>query len=77
MSRSSNRHPYYRIGHSDKPFKTQANRRLRHLNKVRVRRFLEPKDIREVSNIWNFSSEGMTFYAGNYNLEDRKALLRK
>lgn len=70
MSRSRKKHPYIKIcgGDSDKKARTIANRKLRRLNKVKLHLDLTDgvyKVLREVSDTWNFPSDGLAWYQSN------------
>jgi hypothetical protein len=60
LSRSFRKNPYVSnvICDSEKEDKQQANRRLRKLNKVRIKNNEEPVDILEVSDNWCFGKDG-------------------
>ncbi len=74
MSRSYKKTPIY--GHtcakSDKKDKQLANRKHRHTNKTLVRQGKEPKELRELSNEWDFNKDGKWYDNGNNEKLKRK-----
>ena len=71
MSKSlRNRHEKYGViikfcGKSDKEDKRIANRKFRRKSRVKLKMLDEsklPMNIKEVSNTWNFSSDGLAYY---------------
>ena len=71
MSKSlRSRHEKYGVfikfcGSSDKKDKRIANRKFRRKSRVKLKTLDEsklPTDIKEVSNTWNFSSDGLAYY---------------
>ena len=73
MSRSLKKHPYIKIaGRSDKKSRTIANRKLRKANRIRLKRDPESGDfkiLREVSDTWEFQSDGLAYYMKNCKKE--------
>ncbi len=66
MSRSYKKHPHIKYsGKSDKKSRTVANKKLRRVNKLRLNRDPKTGDfkvLREVSDTWNFASDGLAYY---------------
>jgi hypothetical protein len=75
MSRSYKKHPAARIaGKSDKKDKRLANRLFRRLSKILLKIGKEPLHLlKECSNTWSFSSDGLARWNNNLN----KKFLRK
>lgn len=71
MSRSYKK-PYacYVCYFSNKKDKRRANRKFRRINKILTK--INPDNLKyrlkEVSNVWNFSSDGLAYYVGNSRL---------
>ncbi len=68
MGKSKKKHPYIKYGgDSDKKSRTIANRKLRRANKLKL--IQDPdgtfKILREVSDTWEFSSDGLAYYTRN------------
>lgn len=69
MSRSYKKHPYIKYGgDSDKKYRTIANKKLRRVNKLKL--IQDPEDenfkiLREVSDTWEFPSDGLAYYSKN------------
>jgi len=63
MSRSYRHTPIRGVaGNSDKYGKRLANRRLRVLNRIRIREAKEPLLLREVSNPWDWAKDGKFYW---------------
>ncbi|QDK81468.1 hypothetical protein EXU85_23795 [Spirosoma sp. KCTC 42546] len=64
MSRSLRKTPILGIttASTEKQDKRWANRRLRRINRVRIRKADEPARLREVSNVWDFKKDGKMYY---------------
>jgi hypothetical protein len=77
MGKSRKKHPHIKIGgDSDKKSRTIANRKLRKINKQRLKQDPESGELtllREVSDTWDFASDGLAYYSKNCN----KKWLRK
>lgn len=76
MSRSRRKHPYHGFAccQSEKWDKRYANRRLRHVNRLLLKRGVEMFALlREVSSVWLFGKDGRT----RFNPELFPNLLRK
>ena len=77
MSRSYKKHPYIKYGgDSDKKYRTIANKKLRRVNKLKL--IQDPEDgnfkiLREVSDTWEFPSDGLAYY----KKKKKKEWLRK
>ncbi len=56
---------------SEKQDKRKANRKLRRVNKIAINEDLEPKKLREVSDIWSFNKDGK-WYDNNNNKRLRR-----
>lgn len=73
MSRSYKKHPHIKIaGNSDKKSRTVANKKLRRANKLRLKRDPETgifRTLREVSDTWDFPSDGLAYYTQNCKKE--------
>lgn len=71
MSRSY-RNPHFQqiVYGSDTKDRRLGNRRLRRINKSRVRQGLYPLVIREVSNKWTWPSDGGKYYRSSERLRD-------
>ena len=71
MSRSYKKSKFYNIfaGHdSDKDDKVRAHKKFRRKTKEKIALNKElPNSLREVSEIWDFSSEGVFIYAPEEN----------
>jgi hypothetical protein len=73
MSRSYKKHPYIKYGgDSDKKYRTIANKKLRRVNKLKL--IQDPEDgnfkiLREVSDTWEFPSDGLAYYTKNCKKE--------
>ena len=77
MSRSRKKHPHSKICNaSDKADRRDANRRLRRVNKIRLRQGKRLKSLREVSDTWMFASDGLAYYMGEYVKQD-PSIVRK
>lgn len=65
MSRSFKKNPFIAVAcySSNKKDKTTANRKFRKISKQRLKNDRElPYSIREVSDTYNFSSDGLAYY---------------
>lgn len=65
MSRSIKKHPFISIcvHDSNKWSKRQANKKFRHLSKIRLASNKElPVRLKEVSDVWSFPSDGLAYY---------------
>lgn len=66
MSRSTRKHPCCKIcGNSNKKSKNFANRRFRRIEKRLIYRSQYdrlPELLREVSNVYNFASDGLAYW---------------
>lgn len=70
MSRSRRKHPYIKLGRSDKRCKVVAHRKFRARERTCLFRLKSvtsvdgvfPKHMREVSNNWLFPSDGLAYY---------------
>ena len=73
MSRSYKKNPHIKyFGSSDKKSRTIANRKLRKINKLKLIQDPEGGDfkvLREVSDTWNFASDGLAYYTKNCKKE--------
>ncbi len=74
MSRSYKKHPHIKWfgGDSDKKSRTIANKKLRRAKKLRLKRDPETgifKTLREVSDTWDFPSDGLAYYTQNCKKE--------
>ena len=73
MGKSKKKHHYIKYGgDSDKKYRTIANRKLRKINKLRLKKDPESgefKILREVSDTWNFASDGLAYYQSNCKKE--------
>lgn len=72
MSRSIKKHPFISIciHASNKWDKRQANKKFRHLSKSKLASNKElPVRLKEVSDVWNFSSDGLAFYISRKDYE--------
>lgn len=69
MGKSRKKHPHIKyFGDSDKKSRTIANRKLRKINKQRLKQDPESgefKLLREVSDTWDFASDGLAYYSKN------------
>lgn len=77
MSRSFKKNPFAAICKykSNKWDKIKANKKFRRLNKLRLVAEKEPlKSIREVSNVYLFDSDGLSFYHNKHYFD---SLLRR
>jgi hypothetical protein len=65
MSRSRKHSPVSAnaCARSEKWDKQHANRRLRQVNRVLIKKEVEPlKELEEVSDVWTFNKDGRTWY---------------
>lgn len=73
MSRSYKKSPHLKYsGKSDKRSRTVANKKLRRINKLKLIQDPEGGDykiLREVSDTWNFASDGLAYYTKNCKKE--------
>lgn len=72
MSRSIKKHPFISIcvHDSNKWDKKQANKRFRRLSKIKLAFNKEPPiHLKEVSDVWNFSSDGLAYYISRKDYE--------
>ena len=73
MSRSYKKSPHLKyFGKSDKKSRTIANKKLRKINKLKLIQDPEGGDfkvLREVSDTWNFASDGLAYYTKNCKKE--------
>lgn len=73
MSKSFKKRPYIKYGgDSDKKSRTIANKKLRKINKQILKRDPESgefKLLREVSDTWDFASDGLAYYSKNCKKE--------
>lgn len=72
MSRSIKKHPFISIcvHDSNKWSKTQANKKFRHLSKIKLASDKEPpRHLKEVSDVWDFPSDGLAYYISRKDYE--------
>ncbi len=55
----------YTMAKSEKKNKQEANRRLRRTNKILLFQDKEPKELREVSDVWCFDKDGKWYDTDN------------
>lgn len=81
MSRSRKKNPFCKIaGNSDKKDKSLANRKFRRLTKVKINTDTDlPMRLKEVSNTWSFSSDGLAYRirCASSNKEEDKIYVKK
>lgn len=72
MSRSRKYHPFITwCPGSNKKDKILANRRFRRLSKTMIHRYKNPPHkLREVSNVYNFNTDGLAFYWSKKDCEE-------
>lgn len=72
MSRSIKKHPFISIcvHDSNKWSKKQANKKFRHLSKIKLASDKElPIHLKEVSDVWDFHSDGLAYYISRKDYE--------
>ena len=76
MSRSIKKRPFISICKydSNKWSKTQANKKFRHLSKIKLASDKEPPiRLKEVSDVWDFPSDGLAYYVSIKDYEQLSA----